>query len=162
MNKSLVWVGVLVVIVVVVVVLARGSGDEAAEGVRDGAKKGVVPKRPLDVKHLPYESIAKTWVGVPLSRQGNVFDDLDRLYVYGTGVVVTAEQEPEAGWYVEFDMDPEKGDGVDVTITTLLADVEGLPLPTVGEEFRFRGQVVDIFGEGDEWELSLDKGLVSK
>ena len=164
MNKALIWVGVLVVIVIVVVLLAGGKDEKVAGGPAQPGPKGVVPEMPeMEPQHMTYDLMAKQWANAegPVN-QSYTLRDLDRRFVYGVGTVVSAEVDETGGWFVELDVDPEKGDGADVFLETLPEEVEGVALVTVGEEYRFYGRIVENSGEGDAMELDLNKGLVSK
>jgi hypothetical protein len=164
MNKTLIWLGVLVVVIVVVVFFAKGGESAATKAQRAAPNQpGVVPQMPIARGHEEYTTlVTRLNQATDAEARGYMFQDAYRWYIYGTGKVVRAESEQDGGWYVEFDMDPEKGDGMDVDVTVQASDVAGRPLPTVGEDYRFRGRLDKVTGEGDSMVVDLIRGQVSK
>lgn len=166
MNKALIWVGVLAVVCVVVFFLARGGGGEdAAEQVQVGTKGLVPEKMPPKRGNVQYTNVVASLAqaATPTDRS-YIMSDYDRWDIWGAGVVVEAGEAEGGGWYVDFDMDPEKSDGADLSVLVSADEVAGRPVPTVGEQYRFHGMMIltDSGGEGDSLFLALDKGQVSK
>lgn len=156
MNKTMVWVGVLVIVVILVIVLVGREGAKK-ERIRDTEivtdTGQVVSRGAYDV--VKYDDLVKMLAGATGLAKPAVLDGYMGYTLTGSGVVTLAEADDQ-GWYLEIDLDPEAGDGPEVFLQLepdRVKKMEG-KLPAVGQEIEFKGRISG--GKGDETNLTLD------